>query len=143
MVTEFLEDLIEAISVGDLDEVYNAVDEIEYYLRDGKETFNTTGQECFDLVQDAKRVFATDEDVAFVMAEMALDVYTLPTVEGFVFNKAEEKAKFEAIKEYARSYREDFTPVEQTQFEMKNKRVVRDFLDFLEAEHQRRFYETA
>ncbi len=139
MVTKYLEELIEAISVSDLEEADNVVDEIEYHIKDGKEELSLVEQECFDLVQDAKRVFDTDEDLAVTLVQMALDVYTLPTVDGFIFNKAEERSKFNAIEEHRSTYREDFTPVERTQFDMSNKRIVRDFLNFLETEHSRRF----
>ncbi len=139
MVTKYLEELIEAISVSDLEEADNLIDEIEYHLKDGKEELSMREQECFDLVQDSKIVFDTDEDLAVTLVEMALDVYTLPTVDGFIFNRAEERTRFNAIREHRSTYNKDFTPIERTQFEMGSKRIVRDFLNFLKTEHSRRF----
>ncbi len=143
MITEYIDELLEAIDYSDEERVYDLVDEIEYYLREDKDVLVNKDRECFDLLQDAKKVFTTDEDMAATFTQMALDVYTLRPKSGFVFNKVEEKEKFEAIERYRAQYRKDFTDIEQVQFELGNKRAIRAFLGFLESEHQRRFHETA
>ena len=139
----FLEDAVNAYYVDEHEIAIECIHEVDYALSEIEEP-NSVEQELVDFVEDI--VYAHKQknyDDALLYAKMAIDLTTLPIVEGYRYNEAGLNTVSTEIDKHTNIPIDGDNPIECIEWDIKYRKLRGRLTKLLIADHRARFGEYA
>ncbi len=135
----FLEDGVRAYEEGEYELAFDCLEEAEYDLREIEER-DSADQELLEFIDDIMHTHKKKNyDSALLFTKMAIDVATLPCVEGCIYNETGLNTVTDEIDEHANTLIDPDNPVERIEWDMKYRKLQGRFTKLLIADHRARF----
>ncbi len=136
---EFLENGVRAYEEGEYELAFDCLEEAEYDLREIEER-DSVDQELLEFVDDIMYTHKKKNyDGALLFTKMAIDVATLPRVEGYKYNGTGLNTVTDEIDEHTNTPIDPDNPIERIEWDMKYRKLQGRFTKLLVADHRARF----